>query len=125
MYSEYQNSVNNILKTNDLNFKSDKSYNSILEHVSFEQGKEYISLIMEIIYDEFKEITFENINDYLLMNDKYGNPHKEVFLYNNTQIICSPTSLRYILHSLIILKYLKDKNLILSVLDLLNQKSLN
>ena len=108
MYSSYQNSVNNILKSNDLNFKSNKSYNSILEHVSFEQGKEYISLIIEIINEDFKEITFENINDYLLMNDKYGNPKKEIFFYNNEQIICSPTSLRYIFHSLIILKYLKD-----------------
>jgi hypothetical protein len=107
MYSEYQNSVNNILKTNNLNFKSDKAYNSILEHVSYEQGKSYISLIIELINEDFKEITFDNINSYLFMNDKYGNPKKETFMFNDKKIICSPTSLRYVLHSLLILKYFK------------------
>jgi len=45
------------------------------------------------------------------LNDKYGNPKKETFMYNDIKIICSPTSLRYILHSLIILKYIKYTNL--------------
>lgn len=108
MYSEYQKSVNDIIKSKDLNFKSNKVYNSILEHVSYEQGTKYIYLIIGIVNEEFKEITFENINDYLLINDKYGNPKKETFNYNNTQIFCSPTSLRYILHSLLILKHAKS-----------------
>jgi hypothetical protein len=107
MYSEYQNIVCNIIKSNNLDFKSNTSYNSILEHVSYEQGNSYISLIIGIVNDEFKEISFENINDYLLMNDKYGNPTKHKFMYNGVEIICSPTSLRYVFHSLLILKHFK------------------
>ena len=110
MYSEYQDSVNNILQSNTINFKNNKSYNSILEHVSYEHGESYISLIIEVVNKEFNEITFENIQDYLILNDKYGNPNKEIFLYNNVEINCSPTSLRYVLHAFIILKYLKDVN---------------
>ena len=110
MYSGYQNIVSNIINTNNLDFKSNKSYNSILEHVSYEQGKSYISLIIRIINEEFKEISFENINNYLLMNDKYGNPTKHKFMYNNFEINCSPTSLRYVFHSLLILKYFKNVN---------------
>ena len=52
----------------------------------------------------------ENINNFLLMNDAYGNPKKENFMYNNMQIFCSPTSLRYVLHSLLILKSIKNNN---------------
>jgi hypothetical protein len=107
MYSEYQNIVSNILKSNNLDFKSNKSYTYMLEHVSYEQGKSYIYLIIEMVNDEFKEISFENINDYLLMNDKYGNPIKHNFMYNGLEIMCSPTSLRYVLHSLLILKHFK------------------
>jgi len=110
MYSQYQIQVSNMLENKNLNFKSDKAYNSILEHVSYEQGKSYISLIISIINDDFKEITFENINNFLLMNDTYGNPKKENFMYNNMQIFCSPTSLRYVLHSLLILQSIKNNN---------------
>jgi len=109
MYSEYQKTVDKVLNTNSLNFKTNKSYNAILEHVTYEQGGIYMSLIMKIISDEFKEITFEDINDYLLLNDKYGNPKKETFIYNDKQVICSPTSLRYVLHSFLILKHLKSE----------------
>jgi hypothetical protein len=108
MYSEYKNIVSNIINNNNLDFKSNPSYNSILEHVSYEQGKSYINLIIKIVNDEFRQITFENINDYLLMNDKYGNPKKEKFMYKDVEIICSPTSLRYVYHSLLILKYFKN-----------------
>ena len=108
MYTEYENSVGNIIKSNNLDFKSNTSYNAILEHVSYEQGNSYISLIISIVNDDFKEISFENINDYLLMKDKFGNPKKQKFMYNNVEIICSPTSLRYVFHSLLILKHFKN-----------------
>jgi hypothetical protein len=110
MYTNYAQFVDNIIKSDNFNFKNNNLYNSILEHVSVEQGKSYISLIQQFIITNFEEITFENINEYLLMNDKYGCPSKSKFIYNNTEILCSPTSLRYVLHSLIILKYIKDTN---------------
>jgi hypothetical protein len=105
MYSNYQRSVSNLLTNN--NFKQDAAYNAILEHVSQEQGKSYLSLIIALVNVDFPEITFENINEYLQLNDKYGNPKKSTFMYNNTEISCSPTSLRYVLHSLLILKHTK------------------
>ena len=112
MYNSYQKEVNDlILSDNILNFKTNKEYNGILEHVSFEQGNEYIYLIQKTISEDFSEITFDNINEYLLLNDSYGSPVKKNFIYNNTPIVCSPTSLRYILHALLILKYLKHTDL--------------
>jgi len=107
MYSEYQNNVKSLLQMQNFNFKSDRTYNAILEHVSYEQGNNYISLIIQFVNDRFKEITFENINDYLQMNDTFGDPKKELFMYKDKQIICSPTSLRYVFHSLLILNYMK------------------
>lgn len=41
------------------------------------------------------------------MNDKYGNPKQHKFMYNGLEIMCSPTSLRYVFHSLLILKHFK------------------
>ena len=77
MYKSYQKEVNDlILSDNILNFKTNKQYNGILEHVSFEQGNEYIYLIQKLISEDFSEITFDNINDYLLLNDLYGSPYK-------------------------------------------------
>jgi hypothetical protein len=112
MYTSYQNEVENIVSSNEFNnFKTNKQYNGILEHVSFEQGNEYISLIQKTISEDFSEITFENINEYLLLNDKYGSPLQKKFMYNEKQILCSPTSLRYVLHALLILKYLKYTSL--------------
>ena len=102
MYSNYQHRVNTMLQTNCADFKRDGAYNAILEHVSYEQGNSYISLIIPIINEVFPEITFENITCYLQMNDKYGNPKMSSFMYDNKQIVCSPTSLRYVLHSLLI-----------------------
>lgn len=107
MYSSYASFIENLNSTNDFNFKSNGRYNSILEHVSYNQGKEYLNLITEM----FPEITLNQINDYLLLNDKFGSPKKETFIYNNVTIICSPTSLRYVLHSLIILAHFKDAKL--------------
>ena len=110
MYSNYTKFVNDIINSDNFSFKSNKLYNSILEHVSVEQGKSYIFLIQQFILENFPEITFENINEYLLINDKFGYPTKENFVYNDKEILCSPTSLRYVLHSLVILKHIKDTN---------------
>jgi hypothetical protein len=108
MYSGYQKLVKNVLKTDDFNFKSDRTYNSILEHVSHDQGKQYLYFIKSFINMYFKEITFEHIHDYVLMNDTYGNPNKQTFMYDTTEFSCSPTSLRYVLHSLLILKHFEE-----------------
>lgn len=112
MYSKYKSRVNTmVLQTNCGDFKRDSVYNKILEHVTPQKGNSYISCIIEIINEVFPEITFKNISGYLQMNDKYGNPKMNTFMYDNKQIVCSPTSLRYILHSLLILKYIKSTSL--------------
>ena len=88
-------------------FKSNESYNEILEHVSYDKGKEYL----ELIESEFGFIPLDYIIVFLNINDSYGFPNKEGFYSKNfTYMNCSPTSLRYIYHALIILKHYKDTN---------------
>jgi len=109
MYDEYQNFVSNVL--DDLsNFKNDIKYTTILEHVSEVQGNEYIYYIENLLKTTFTQINFDNINNYLLINDKYGNPKKYTYTIFGNTVLCSPSSLRYVYHSLIILNYVKDKN---------------
>lgn len=110
MYNEYEDFLKNIVN-NFTSFKSDTKYNIILEHVSEEQGNQYINLIETFLKDNFTQINFDNINDYLILNDKHCNPRKYLFTFLNNKVLCSPSSLRYIYHSLIILKYIAYNNL--------------
>jgi len=92
-------------------FKRDNNFRSILEHVSYEQGIEYISYIKQLI----AENTLENLawNKYV-ENDIYGNTIK--FNYanqlNDIQNIdittISPSTLRYICFGLQIYNYIKQ-----------------
>lgn len=69
------------------NFKRNSFYRRILEHVSYEQGKEYIKIIQRDnpqFIDEIEKFKF---------NDIIGNPYK--FDYPQTGTI-SPTTLRYL-----------------------------
>jgi hypothetical protein len=102
-YTDYINYISNIINNDDLStFKHNNIYNTILEHVSYKQGYEYLKLIM----NEFNP----NINDiieYTKMNDSVGSPS----VYNYGLIICSPSSLRYIYHTHLILTHMKNKKL--------------
>ena len=109
MYNEYKNYVKDVIN-NLTDFKNNIKYNDILEHVSEEQGSEYVNYIEIFLKETFTQISFDNINDYLLLNDKYGNPKKYSYTIFDNTILCSPSSLRYIYHSLIILKYIKYTN---------------
>jgi len=106
MYNQYKNYLENINSTNisTSNFKSNKTYQAILEHVTYELGLKYLQLII----DEFNDITYEQIADFVSINDRYGFPKKETFHFKNNQIMCSPTTIRYIYHSLTILDYYKN-----------------
>lgn len=94
----------NYLQSNNTfaDFKINRQYCGILEHVSQELGDLYLSLI-ETEFD----IPFEYISEFVIINDSYGNPKKESFFSKKYNILleCSPTSLRYIYHALVILKY--------------------
>jgi putative sugar O-methyltransferase len=70
------------------NFKRDKSYNKILEHVSEQEGAEYLKILQTrddgILKDAF---------DTLLKSDEIGNPRKYDY---GTGFALSPTTLRYL-----------------------------
>jgi hypothetical protein len=104
MYDEYtkvvQASLLDFQDPNRLGFKSNREYNRILEHVSAEEGLDYLDHIRA----EFGSLINKAL-DFCKMNDQYGKPH--VYSYDRFGNV-SPTSLRYVFHSLLILKYLKE-----------------
>lgn len=97
VYSNFINSINDITQSS---FKSNPNYTYMLEHVNYNQGREYLKLTKK----NFPNISEDYIKRLVSINDEIGNTQK----YNIDQIICSPTSLRYIYHSLLILEHLKD-----------------
>lgn len=106
MYQNYLNYIKDIDRDNikKINFKSNKDYNGILEHVSYELGLKYLNLIE----NEFSTIDVKNITEFIHINDFYGNPIKHTYNFKNNTLFCSPTSLRYIYHSLVILENYKN-----------------
>jgi hypothetical protein len=104
MYDQYVNYINSFIN-NDVNnwdFKSDISYQHILEHTSNELGNKYLEDIIKkysVIYDKNKDYLIELSNQ----NDSIGKPNKYDF---SNFTICSPSNLRYILHSFLILEYM-------------------
>lgn len=104
MYNDYLKYLDNLNYDNlsEINFKSNCCYNGILEHVSYEFGLKYLNLIQnDFNIPPIQIVEFTNIND------KYGFPNKQSYNYNGTSIYCSPSSLRYIYHSLVILEHYK------------------
>jgi len=117
MYENYTNYIKSFIDSdiNSWNFKSNDYYRGILEHVSEKQGDEYLIEIMS----RFPELYGEN-KAYLMQlantNDSVGLPIKYSFYHFNFTT-CSPTNLRYILHSFLILSFMKECNL--SELDII------
>ena len=109
IYLRYVQCVRNNLHlaTQDLYFKSDASYNYVLEHVSQQQGVLYLKLIQE----EFPQIYTDHstyLNTLCSQNDLYGKPNKYYF---DGLVQYSPTNMRYIYHGLLILDYVRKCNL--------------
>lgn len=109
MYDGYINCCNQqlTLDIENMDFKRNINYNGVLEHVSKIIGEKYLS----VIKNKFEYIFQNNIEllkELCELNDKYGKPFKFEF---KDFILCSPTNLRYILHSLLILEYIKEKKL--------------
>lgn len=87
-----------------LNFKNNRKYTYMLEHVTENLGERYLKLILTV----FTEITEEEIIQYLTMNDRFGDTVKSTYVTDKgTKIYCSPTSLRYVYQALVILDYYK------------------
>lgn len=108
MYDNYLNFLkkNETLNFETFSFKNNNNYCGILEHVSKFHGNEYLKLILQ----EFSHIKQEKIINFCTLNDKYGYPKKQNFNIDNFEILCSPTSLRYVYHSLLILKNIKNNS---------------
>jgi hypothetical protein len=100
-YKEYCNVIESQteLEPHQWTFKRHPKYMHILEHTSPRLGMEYL----RIAQSKFASL-FEANRDALIslcqLNDLYGNTHKHTFDGFTT---CSPSNLRYILHSLLIL----------------------
>lgn len=103
MYTNYCNYINEVCRTGNLsNFKNNSNYTSILEHLSSRQGTLFLDAIREK-----SSITDEEIKSFSLLNDSVGNPNKSAF----GSLFISPSNLRYIYHTHIILKYLGELKL--------------
>ena len=87
----YSNSILKALKSQKAfeNFKQNYSYQETLEHVSKEQGREYLNIL-----EARKEKLLDQALNSILVSDKIGNPTK--FFYGKYKIPFSPTTLRYL-----------------------------
>jgi hypothetical protein len=84
-------------------FKQNPEYTIVLEHLHFDQGKQYLDHAKDLLH-----LSDEEIQAFCRENDKYGSP--TLFDYFPTGS-CSANSLRYIFQSHIILHYIKSLNL--------------
>lgn len=102
-YSSYEDSINNILKSGDITkFKGSSHYTAILEHTSLELGIKYL----ECIRKHF-DLSDDEVLAYCRKNDSIGSPRLE----SVNGLLVSPSSLRYIFHSLKILEYCRSLGL--------------
>lgn len=109
MYDEYTDYIKQFIdnEISQWNFKSNTRYSAILEHISKNQGDDYLFEITKrfgYFYNTHKNLLI----DLCKINDSCGVPTKYDFLHFSD---CSPTNLRYILHSLLILTYINECNL--------------
>jgi hypothetical protein len=100
-YSPYARYVNNIVTSNDLtNFKINRIYTEVLEHISQKEGYDYYNYII-------KYVQYDQIKEFCNLNDRFGNPN----LVNIEGILCSPTSLRYIYFAYLIIQHFIKQNI--------------
>ena len=78
----------------------------VLEHVGHAWGIRYLDLIFE----EFPQLRFEDVRSFVEINDRVGAPNKfEIYSSKYKSIIlCSPTSLRYVYHAMLILGHYQN-----------------
>jgi hypothetical protein len=102
-YNSYHDIIGEICRTGDISkFKTYDSYKEILEHVSPKLGYDYLQYIRG-----GTSISYDNIVEYCNMNDKVGSPMKVQY----GDLYVSPSSLRYIFHAHLILKYMQSLNM--------------
>ena len=109
LYKQYVNVIkdNLLLDKDDWYFKSHPRYRDILEHVSPAQGGQFLATIKEK-YSNFYTTHKEYLIELCTQNDLYG----KTFKAKHADFAeCSPSNLRYILHSLLVLEYMKSISL--------------
>lgn len=109
-YTIYREYVKSILSKNieEMDFKNNTAYTQVLENTTKQFGTEYLKKIEE----EFPEIKFEDMREFINLNDKYGASIKTIFTTSKMKLLyCSPSCMRYMYHSLLILKHLKETGL--------------
>ena len=88
-------------------FKCNPKFTYMLEHVNHKTGYACLN-ILTTKFKSFFENNLQFLVDLCSLNDKFGKTTKKKFENFTT---CSPTNVRYILHSLIIIEFIKKKNL--------------
>lgn len=102
-YNEYLSCINDIITSQNISqFKNDQKYREILEHCSVEHGRSFYNLCKK----EFN-VSDDEILKFAEINEAVGNPIKYTFDIGTL----APSSLLYVYHAHIILKYLKNKNI--------------
>lgn len=91
-----------LLKPREWTFKSDPAYRQILEHVTPEQGLEYLALAESS--PRWSARMRVRAAEIALENDRLGQPVRSRF--DALGIFCSPTNMRYLWHSFQILDWL-------------------
>ena len=108
IYSAYSDYITDICDKDDLaTFKRNDTYRLILEHVNTDFGNQYLQAIQS-----FTQLSLEDISAFCTINDSIGGPLTSD--YKGLSI--SPSNLRYIFHSHIILTHLY--NLLLPQIDI-------
>ena len=109
MYEEYRNYIKTQLNLNpeEWDFKRNYWYCRILEHVNEDYGYQYYNIIIKK-FKSFYESNLDIIKNICKSNDKYGKTKKINF---KNFMTCSPSNLRYLLHSLLFLEDMKKYNL--------------
>ncbi|MDE6203877.1 MAG: putative sugar O-methyltransferase [Lachnospiraceae bacterium] len=72
-------------------FRRNPTYNDVLEHVSQQQGQEYLNIISKNNKLKFTDNDWNNFRK----NDLYGNPVVFPYELNGQKVQISPTTLRY------------------------------
>jgi hypothetical protein len=104
-YSKYVEYVKQICDSGNLeNFKNHRAYGDILEHVSYEHGLEYLECIKTKTPYKMKDVVL-----FCLKNDSVGLPRRSEYVFEGYgKMKVSPTSLRYVYQSHLILKHLQS-----------------
>lgn len=108
VYDNYSDYIGTFINSDaEWTFKSNPRYFYMLEHVNNDQGNQCLVEIKK----RFSDLYLSNKQffiDLCTKNDSIGHPIK---YHIDDFLNCSPTNVRYILHSLLILTHMKSLNL--------------